>query len=406
MLRTSLPPLAALLVFAAASCNCGGGAANPDASIVTGSCDIPGVDPKCGSACTGDTDCPATLYCLSKKCVADCVGVGTACNSGGTCAERGRCLLAAPDGGTPVPDAGECARVSVTATLLVPTVQLLIDRSGSMAETFSGGTSRWDALKAALVGVPDGVVTKLQSKVRFGATLYTNDRSGTCPNLDAIDPRMDNAPDIKKLLDGNSPSQDTPTGESLDATAQKLHDTTPIEGGDGPRIVVLCTDGEPDTCANPDPKDVVEQKEARDVSLAAARKAFQQLGIATYVLSVGTDTAQSHLQDMANAGTGTPSGNDAPYYVASDPAGMVSGLETILKGVRNCRFTLSGSVVPGMEDTGQVALDGKALTKDAPDGWKLVDAKTLELTGAACTAYQQEDQPTVEASFGCGGIIN
>ncbi|MGC4116894.1 MAG: hypothetical protein QM765_20495 [Myxococcales bacterium] len=174
---------AAVVILSAACGDCGGVPGKPDASFVPGTCDLPNIDPKCGSACTGDSDCPSSLYCLSKKCVADCVGVGTACGPGGRCADRGRCVLPGGDGGVFDPDAGDCPRVKVTATELVPTVQLLVDRSGSMGEEFVPGTSRWSALKTALVDPSQGVVTRLQSKVRFGATLYTNDGQGTCPDL-------------------------------------------------------------------------------------------------------------------------------------------------------------------------------------------------------------------------------
>ncbi|MGC4116893.1 MAG: hypothetical protein QM765_20490 [Myxococcales bacterium] len=109
---------------------------------------------------------------------------------------------------------------------------------------------------------------------------------------------------------------------------------------------------------------------------------------------------------MANAGTGTPSGSSAPYYVANDPAGLVGAFDTIIKGVRNCRFKLSGAVAAGMESTGIVTLDGQALIFGDPNGWTLVDALTLELEGSACATFKEADQPTLEASFACGGIIN
>jgi hypothetical protein len=116
--------------------------------------------------------------------------------------------------------------------------------------------------------------------------------------------------------------------------------------------------------------------------------------------------ALAHLQDLANAGTGTPSGNNAPYYVANDPAQMVSAFDTIIKGVRNCRFSLNGTVAAGKEDTGLVTLDGQPLAYGDPDGWRLMDGKTLELQGTACSTFKEADKPTLDASFGCGGIIN
>lgn len=412
-MRARLLLVVAALASSACS-DCGGGGAGPDASTPVPTCSLAGVDPKCGSPCFKDEDCPATLFCSNGKCAAECV-LGTAPCPVGDCVARGRCQVpsgadagaggdagAALDGGGPKPDGGDCARTNVTATVLIPTVVLLIDQSLSMTENFDGQT-RWEAVKKALTDPTNGAVTKLQAKVRFGATLYTSDGAGTCPDLTAVDPALNNAAPITQLLANNAPKAETPTGESLDQVATKLHGSMPIEGGDGPRLIVLATDGEPDTCAIPAPKDVLEQEQTRNVAVAAVRKAFQW-GLKTYVLSVGTQVAATHLQDLANAGTGTAAGANAPYYVANSPADLVAAFNTIIRGARVCEFLLSGQVVAGQEATGEVKLDGRTLAYNDPNGWKLKDPKTLELLGTACDAYKNTDSPTLTASFACGSI--
>ncbi|MBI5548304.1 MAG: VWA domain-containing protein [Deltaproteobacteria bacterium] len=369
-----------------------------DAARPLPSCDLPGIDPACGTPCTSDGQCPSSLHCASGKCMAECVAGGSSCGTGNTCAERGQCVPV----NVGLPDAGECARVDVNLLALLPTVVLLIDQSGSMANDFSPGTSRWRAMRTALTDSTNGVVTRLQSKVRFGATLYTG-RSGSCPKLTSVDPALNAAAAIRQLLNDNGPVQDTPTGESLQATTQRLHDTA-IEGGDGPRLVVLATDGEPDSCAIPGPRDEQEAAQTRQLAVDAARAGYRQ-GIPTYVLSVGTEIAEQHLQDMANAGSGATGGANAPFYVATSPGALVQAFDDIVRGARTCRFILNGSVVPGTESSGEVILNGQRLAYLDPNGWKLVDAKTLELNGSACATFMASDTGTLTASFGCGSII-
>src|SRR5437773_6618037 len=73
-----------------------------------------------------------------------------------------------------------CPAVTFTAKPTTPTIELLLDQSGSMSSTF-GTTTRYQAMQDALVGAGTGVVSQLQSKAYFGATLYTS--APACPNL-------------------------------------------------------------------------------------------------------------------------------------------------------------------------------------------------------------------------------
>ena len=63
----------------------------------------------------------------------------------------------------------------------------------------------------------------------------------------------------------------------------------------GPKYIVLATDGEPDTCAVPNPSN--GQPEA----IAAAPSSFAK-GIPLFYISVGTDVSATLAQAMANAG--------------------------------------------------------------------------------------------------------
>ncbi len=284
---------------------------------------------------------------------------------------------------------GVCAMVDVTFEQMVPTVVLLIDQSGSMAESFGGGFTRWAAVKHALVDPVEGVVGKLDGEMRFGVTLYTSNggnQGGICPMLTEVAPAMDNYGAIKALLDSSSPEKDTPTAESVAAAAGALGQIQEP----GSKVIVLATDGMPDTCADP------HSPNQTAPSIAAVSAAYAD-GIDTYVIGVGDGVTSAHLQDLAEVGVGQPG---APYYQALDPQSLLDDFNQIVQGVQDCVFAIDGEIDLALACQGHVYLDGNELGCNDPDGWKLNSPSELELTGAACQAIQ-EGAHTVEGLFPC-----
>jgi hypothetical protein len=159
---------------------------------------------------------------------------------------------------------------------------------------------------------------------------------------------------------------------------------------------VLATDGEPDTCAVPNPQN--GQPEA----IKAAQDAYAK-GIETYIISVGDQVSLGHLQDMANAGKGVPVGGsqNEPYYQALDQQALYDAFQTIINGVRSCVLKLNGTVDPANASKGQVTLDGKPLGYEDPDGWKLNNPSEIELLGTACDAIKEGDH-SLTINFPCG----
>jgi hypothetical protein len=377
-----------VIVFLAAACgdriqgdtfDDGGGI--PDAALA---CDP--IDPeRCNDSCDSQDDCGSFLYCGPEgRCRAECTPTGGECGEGADCL-HGECVQ-------------DCPSVTVDLSPVTPTVVLLIDQSGSMDQDF-GGVRRWDAVVDALGDRDHGVVFALEDRVRFGVSLYTSHNGTlgdeTCPLLTQVSTALGNAEAIKTLLDGNTWDGDTPTGESLTVTAAQL---AALPGGMDPKVIVLATDGEPDTCAEPNPQ------HGQDESVAAAQEAFRS-GVRTYVLSVGNDVSDGHLQDLANAGVGLdPDGaENAPFYRANNAPALVAAFEDIIRGVRSCSMTLDGAVGPGGEVFGTVELNGARLTYG--EGWTMPDASTIELLGSACQTFLDDDTVTVEAFFACGVVI-
>lgn len=292
-----------------------------------------------------------------------------------------------------------CVEDTVTWESEIPTVVLLIDRSGSMLIPFGGQGTRWSAIRDALIDSGSGVVTKLEHDVRFGLSLYTSlkgTQGGTCPKLEQVSPLIDNYLAIKAVYEPATPLDDTPTGESLAAVANAM---APLMDP-GRKIIVLATDGNPDTCADPQN----QTQAAKDLSVQAAQDAYAQ-GVETFIISVANGVALDHLKDMANAGAGLPvSGNQqAPYYEAGDPKALVDAFNTIINGARSCVLKLNGWVDPADAGLGKVVLDGKTLGYGDAEGWKMNSPTEIELVGSACDAIQQGDH-AVGISFPCGVV--
>jgi hypothetical protein len=402
--------LAALVAGAFSSCNAGGGGATgaPCDTVYAG---------KCGGTCVNDSSCAAGLYCdPTGKCAADCAPGAAACPSGLTCTPEGRCKGEA-SGGTggsdPFIDGGfttssgsgsgdACADVSVKIDKQIPTVVLLIDQSGSMTEAFPGG-NRWDVLENALMSQASGVVKLLEKDVRFGFTLYSaKDADPVCPLLVNVPIALNNYDAINAAYSSAAPIEDTPTGESIQAVVKVL-DPYPEPG---PKIIVLATDGEPDTCAEKDPAPGSQGAiAAQQLSVKAAQEAYDKK-IQTFVIAVGNQISQAHLQDVANAGAGKPigGGDNAKYYQPTDQQALIDAFNEIINGVRTCVFTLNGKVDAASAGLGAVVLDGQSLGYNDPNGWKLNSESEIELVGAACDTIQSGEHD-LTVKFPCGTVV-
>ena len=290
----------------------------------------------------------------------------------------------------------DCPSAEVQFEPVVPTVILLIDQSGSMTAGFDD-SNRWDVVREALIDPATGVIAALENDVRFGLALYTSNGGGApdvCPVLVEEDPIVGGLVAITASYEGESPTGDTPTGDSIDVVAAALA----ADMTDGPKIIVLATDGEPDTCEVPNPQ------EGQEEAVTAAENAYTD-GIETFVISVGNDVSEAHLQDMANAGTGwMPGDPDAPFYVPSDADAMVAAFEEIINGARSCVLTLDSAILPGQGDQGTVTVNGVEITFDDPDGWRVNSPTEIEILGASCDAIQ-EGNVEVTVEFTCAAIV-
>jgi len=170
----------------------------------------------------------------------------------------------------------ECANAKVNTSTTTPDILFVIDGSGSMCETF-GGSTRWQALRTALLDPTNGLVQRLQASARFGMVLYdgtidlllaltaiggssnpecalmytATKAEGMCPQLIEVPIALNNAPALDMAFPQTELGGSTPTDKAMAHAVELL---LGMRSGDpdaeqNPQYIILATDGQPnDIC--------------------------------------------------------------------------------------------------------------------------------------------------------------
>ena len=369
-----------------------------------------GCDDLCPSG--SDSECTLGTHCLNGTCEAQCTAT-QGCAEGASCNVRGRCVPDVGTGGTGgTGNTNGCQSVTITPTRSIPNVMFLVDQSGSMTASVCAPAgvdacpmnppNRWVAAHDAITTI----VADLESVVRFGLTTYHSDGGGSvpsqCPILETqVGIALDNFSAIDADYAASFPGGgDTPTGESINAVVNVIKGAS--LPNDGPTIIVLATDGEPDTCAVPNPQ--TGQPEA----VQAAIDSYNE-NIELFILSVGDDVGEEHLQDMANVGVGLAedgSQGDATFWVGLNPDELVEAFREIIGQNISCDIQMDKRFDDQIKacEQGDVRLNGVPLS--CPSEWRVKpDADdVIQLVGAACTTFKTEAS-TFSATFPCGAIV-
>lgn len=387
-----------------------------------------------GRNCTSDKACSDGLKCSELgHCATPCEpGTTDSCKGSKDCRDDGTCptdkdIVIGGIGGASNGSGGEgaggdksCIDVDVGFTPQIPTVLLLIDRSGSMNANGFGdavdaavadGTYtlgdcpedndwRWNVVRDVLMNPTKGIVKPLEDKVRFGMSLYSSengqitagaiDPSKACPVLIEVPIALNNHGAMLDQFKCSDIKDDTPTGESLQAAAETLK----AFKEPGPKVIVLATDGEPDNCECPDFGNNMPAK-CREPGVpamikdqvVAITKAIHDDDITVHIINVSTPSEaalQQHLSDVADAGGGK-------VYPGFSPGELSTAFDEIINGVRPCTIDLTGEIADGKESTGVIKLDGDVLVLDDPDGWQVNSPSQIELLGEACETIKTGD---------------
>lgn len=200
-------------------------------------------------------------------------------------------------------------------------LMLVLDSSGSMAEPAGGGASKIQAAKSALRTLVNELPDEAQVGLRvFGAKVFSRNDAGSCEDTQqVVDPGTGNRDQLLDAIGDYEPYGETPIPNALREAVRDL-------GDEGPRSIVLVSDGE-STCA-PDPCKV------------AAELADQQINLQIDVVGLSVSgKALNQLQCVADKGNGT-------YYDADGADAIVDQLTRV--GERALRpFTLTGKPIQG-----------------------------------------------------------
>jgi hypothetical protein len=360
-----------------------------------------------------------------------------------------------------------CQMANYTFEPKIPTVFLLVDRSGSMFDCrTNGGPTAPSGIECAEPAdtswypLRDGVLTvvqALEAEVRFGFAAFTGEiGDAMCPDLMPVAPDFGNYAAIAEPYNALPPPAkgETPTRKALDEVGALLAaDTSP-----GDKFILFVTDGQPDYC------DDSNQLCAPD-SAVGGLQVLAAAGIKTLVFGLSapgsnaTQTAafESVLQAFANAGDGQPTtmpgttdptafydqcshiaGWAADFALTGKPAergqwvgdyAEVAGTATVyrpdvtnqdalvdlfsaaLSGVKSCTFDLSNvngqSIKVDLNKLAEasVAIEGTDLPQDMTNGWSMSSQTQLVLNGTACDAWRMPDANDIAFNFPCNTII-
>jgi hypothetical protein len=372
---------------------------------------------------------------------------GSGNNSGS--AATGNIDTGPASGGAPTGDAG-CQHVEVNFVPKIPSIFVLVDRSGSMFDSMA-----WVPLKAGVLSV----VQQLQGQVRFGFSAFTGQQGGICPIFSAVPPALNNYDAISAAyapLDKlTNPKGETPVGLALPLVEQSLESP----GNDGDKYILFVTDGEPDFCDDGSSVCPVD-------STVSHLQLLKAKGITTIVFglkSTLSDISDATLQAFANAGAGqpvalpfgqqaatavsvcdscgpvpgwtadwattdrkqdcrsaaaTPATQTLGTYAAADgnatvyrpdaanQAALAAQIASVVQGIKSCTFDLNDvSINLDRLSEASVSIQDTLVPLSQTDGWRMNSATQLELVGSACSSWNQPDSTKIDFNFPCDIVV-
>jgi hypothetical protein len=343
-------------------------------------------------------------------------------------------------------DAPACQEFQVVFERRIPTVFVLVDRSGTMFDV-RNGTNAWDPLRGAVLQV----VQQLQAEVRFGFGAFTGEQGQTCPIFDKVNPDLNNhgAIQTQYMALGRPTKGETPTMMALPLARDALVN----DPGNGGKYILFVTDGEPDYCnddyaicpvdsvvyhlqrlhteqiqtlvlavtttAAPVPLGGLEAWANAGRGLPAAIFSFQGMNLTPLDIFNGCQgkpawtaeftAAGRNQQTNPSLGQYSPQGGNAPVYRPSNlsQTELVSQISTAIQGVKSCRFDLQGRIKVKLEQQqrGRVLIEGTDVPFGEMDGWHMASDTELVLEGAACARWQDPANKVIDFKFPCDVII-
>lgn len=286
------------------------------------------------------------------------------------------------------------AQLNLTVTSMPPSILMVVDRSGSMYDS-------WSQTKQAV----GAVLGDLDPEAQTGLVLYPSGSSCSIANEPQVPLGPNQAGAVVAAMNEAGVGGSTPMGKAMKSARMYL-EANATEN----TTVVLAADGKPsDTCLEDctdcdctdnsiclwcgDLIDCTYREVRREV------ETLNELGIRTFVIGYkGGFGATGFLETLAELG-GTANVGDTPFYDAADGSTLTSILTDITGSLEVCTATLD---VPATWESMTVAVAGNLTPEDPTqtDGWDLTDDGTLRLFGPACEAAKAPGG-NVDVNFSC-----
>jgi hypothetical protein len=313
-----------------------------------------------------------------------------------------------------VVDAGfvPCDAGRFTLAKASPVVMLVIDRSGSMSESFSSGSgsvTKWKALTDSL----EKALPAVSGQMQIGALIYPGGVSTgmTCsaPTVPDHEPRLNNVSAIIKDMRENLPAGGTPTAVAIENAGADLRRR---RAAGSARAMIIATDGAPGCNGNLDPFTCTCLAQALvcldcldDVRTIGRVRDEAAAGIPSYVIGIQSSTDQTFtnvLNGMAIAGGRAQSGTNK-FFSATSSSELEQALVAIRNQLGQCTFLTTS--VPDLRGSISISLDNTTIPEDATNGWKWSDKSNGEmvLSGSSCTNVANRMNAVLFADVKCGG---
>jgi hypothetical protein len=270
-------------------------------------------------------------------------------------------------------------------------VIFVIDRSGSMGFATADGSSRWDALQAAM----GAVLPVLNQTMYMGLLTFPY---GSDPNSCLVGPSFDvqvganTGPLISQALGNTGPNGGTPTLGALFLVERYLRAATSPR----PRYIILATDGLPN-CTSFD-QDAIDLPPVVN-EIASIRT---NLGVPTFVIGIpgGDPGLVDPLNQMAMAG-GRPRSGPELFYDVGSTSDFERAFRAISSVATGCVYGLTSP--PPDPSRVVVSFDGVTVAHNASNGWDFTDGTNtaIRFHGASCASLTSGVVHSVAASFGC-----
>jgi hypothetical protein len=360
------------------------------------------------------------------------------------------------NGGTGTGTGGACQTGGADFVPKVPTVILLVDRSGTM---FINQGNPWGTLRDGVLPV----VKSLNDQVRFGFMAITGE-AGMCPLLDEVAPAEKNYDAVQTMYMGlKQPTK----GESPGMLGlQRAYEVLSKDQTPGDKYVLFVTDGEQDYCGDGNalcPTD----------SVVYWLQKLNALKVTTMIFGLPSSGDQASyggiLQAFANAGAGQPvapavptnqtvkdihdqcfyggdinatawkaefaaaakvddaatadtdesqtlgnyatTGGTAKVFKPdpTDQTALAKQFEQVLAGVKSCIFDIGGDikVVQTLLSEAHVYVQDVEVPLDPAgmNGWHMPTPTQIELVGAACDNWRMPANTKIAWDFPCRILV-